>query len=784
MADLNQTITFPDKVIATVATPAAGEHVLFVDSVSGYPATKDSSAVVTLLNGTPPANSVTNAMLVNVTAPVIHGRTTAGTGSVENLTPTQTTAMLDEATTSLKGLMSTTDKKRMGQFYDAVADFGFVGDLATVFDGAMTSGLATLTCATSAPFVAGDVGKRITVAGAGAAGVQLTTTILSFTSTSIVTLNANAGTTVSNKGTSFGTDNAAATTLMVSTVNNAVYPGTHIFFGQSATNAYGFTSRVVFNKAAVIEGISNSWTTDSGDYTKAGGTRLAWWGTDSDGATGFGGFFEFNPTGVQSLKGVSVRNLTIDCRNGDQNEALYGLKLYSCHGFNLHNLFIIDALACGIWTDIGTTPTEAKDTTRFSINQFCSRQLDNPAVAMTTPILMTSAVVLTTTPQNLTVAANTLPTSGYLWTATTVGAPTLVRYTGGGGSVTLTGCVVALEDVVLTPTTVNGGNVVQAVPGNGECIELGGGTAANTCCGSMTMLQLSHGTTWGPAAIEYANSDSVIANQMMINGGIATNDGAINRIRKPGVRLNGSIVSATLASRNNVFNDGDAGAGGVSVMGVNNAGARLLAMSQPHYWLRYQLGNGAPVPVVEGGAYFDWTTNGGMDASVTSAAAIADQAIAAATATLITGSLIAVPPQGFQIGTALKWTICGSAAAVGVAANVFNVKVGTAGTTADANIQTFTSTIGTAAASEWRATIEVTIRTLGAAATNVGECTIINSAAAAGFINLATNVLAGTAATFNSTTAQQFINVTLTTGAAKTATIKQCFAEVIHPANP
>lgn len=51
------------------------------------------------------ANKVTNAMLSQVTAPVFHGRTTAGLGNVENLTATQATAMLDVFTTVLKGLV-------------------------------------------------------------------------------------------------------------------------------------------------------------------------------------------------------------------------------------------------------------------------------------------------------------------------------------------------------------------------------------------------------------------------------------------------------------------------------------------------------------------------------------------------------------------------------------------------------------------------------------------------------------------------------------------------------
>src|SRR5439155_22466191 len=103
---------------------------------------------------------------------------------------------------------------------------------------------------------------------------------------------------------------------------------------------------------------------------------------------------------------------------------------------------------------------------------------------------------------------------------------------------------------------------------NAACILFDGGTGANTCCGTLEMLQLSHGTTWGPAAMEYRNCDSIQAFQPVINGGNNTNDGAINRQRKPGCRLNGSNSNDTLAARNNVFQGGSMGAGGISVMGV------------------------------------------------------------------------------------------------------------------------------------------------------------------------------------------------------------------------
>jgi phage baseplate assembly protein W len=49
-------------------------------------------------------DSVTNAILANMTAPSIKGRTTTGAGDPEDLTGTQTTAMLDVFTSTLKGL--------------------------------------------------------------------------------------------------------------------------------------------------------------------------------------------------------------------------------------------------------------------------------------------------------------------------------------------------------------------------------------------------------------------------------------------------------------------------------------------------------------------------------------------------------------------------------------------------------------------------------------------------------------------------------------------------------
>jgi hypothetical protein len=108
-----------------------------------------------------------------------------------------------------------------------VEDAGAKGDAKVVFDGAITTGTAAFSSATAA-FASGDVGKVITVAGAGAAGVALTTTISAFTDGTHVTLATNAGTTVSAARVVFGTDDTAAIKAAFATaVANAQAAGTY-----------------------------------------------------------------------------------------------------------------------------------------------------------------------------------------------------------------------------------------------------------------------------------------------------------------------------------------------------------------------------------------------------------------------------------------------------------------------------------------------------------------------------------------------------------------------------
>jgi Right handed beta helix region len=93
-----------------------------------------------------------------------------------------------------------------------VGTYGAVGNCVTVTDGAMSSGSATLVCATSTPFTstAVDGGKYVCVNGAGAAGAPLVTTITSITDSGHAVLAVTSSATVSGKSVVFGTDDTAA----------------------------------------------------------------------------------------------------------------------------------------------------------------------------------------------------------------------------------------------------------------------------------------------------------------------------------------------------------------------------------------------------------------------------------------------------------------------------------------------------------------------------------------------------------------------------------------------
>lgn len=96
---------------------------------------------------------------------------------------------------------------------------GAVGDGQAATDGAITSGHNVLTCATGKPFKPSDVGKTVMVKGALSSGATtLVTTITGYTSSSVVTLGANATNTISGALVLWATDDTVA---LQATINAA-----------------------------------------------------------------------------------------------------------------------------------------------------------------------------------------------------------------------------------------------------------------------------------------------------------------------------------------------------------------------------------------------------------------------------------------------------------------------------------------------------------------------------------------------------------------------------------
>ncbi len=735
-----------------------------------------------------------------------------GTAPIVSSGGTTPAISITAATTTAVGSMSSTDKQKMRLFIDPIADYGCKFDHRVVFDGATAGGTAVVTSAT-ANFTSADVGKRVVLTGAGASGAQYVGTVSSINSTTSINVSPNTTTAVSAKGLQIHTDDLTAWTNLITDVNAATYAGAVIAIetpnGATPFGASGFTGRSgissflpTISKQVRISGFGGTFNSNIGDYTKGGGCCIAYAGT-SNAPTAYGAVMTFAPVAGannQSLKNIVLEHFWIDCRNGDQNEALKGISMQSCFAWQMNDIFVMDPLAVGIEFLViqpGTAGAlgEAKDCSRGSAKQVAVRIIEgvsSPGALSTTPTTTTSVITLSTTGQSLTLAAaiTNQTTSGYVWVQTNLGYPVLVNFTGGGGTTTLTGCTVSLQDTINAPSTVSGSNVVACQPTNGCGFLLDGDLTANANLNHFDTCQVVGPVTgtWGPASIEFRNSDSNEFSNVVVSGGNATALAQPNRITKPGVRFMGSNSNASMAARNNVFKSGSAGVGGVSNMGILNTNAILLGQAGPNTWTDYQLGNGEAIPVVEGNSYFSWNPNGGVGLDVCPApVAVTPQTLVAATQTLIAGSLLAIPPQGWQVGMTLRWTLRMTKTAAGAAIpGTFLILVNTTGTSAGGGtVATMALTsVGTAAADTGSVTIDFCVHSIGATAAGVAHLVMTHGLQTTGWMAVQMQEIDATMATWNSTTAQEFVMLCMTSGAAVVPTITQCYLEVLKPANP
>lgn len=149
--------------------------------------------------------------------------------------------------------------------------------------------------------------------------------------------------------------------------------------------------------------------------------------------------------------------------------------------------------------------------------------------------------------------------------------------------------------------------------------------------------------------------------------------------------------------------------------------------------------------------------------------ATAAQSLTAASANVVTGTLVQLPTSNLKVGSRFRFNIALEKTAAGTATWSAVMKYGTAGTTADAAIATWTSGTNTAAIDQALLHIEVAVATLGAAAT--ANCIAMS-------VNTLTNATGlgrvdpapGSTAAFDSTAATPYLHVDITPGASAVMT--------------
>jgi hypothetical protein len=156
----------------------------------------------------------------------------------------------------------------------------------------------------------------------------------------------------------------------------------------------------------------------------------------------------------------------------------------------------------------------------------------------------------------------------------------------------------------------------------------------------------------------------------------------------------------------------------------------------------------------------------------------ADQLLAAAD-TYVTDSGLLVPSFGIQTRTLVRWWLSLSKTAAGAAAPVWNIRIGTLGTTGDTARWTHTGVAQTAAAETGLYILTACFRNAGAACTIAGtlECTRTGGTAATGLASVPAAQV--TSAAFDSSfVLGQIIGLSINAGASSAWTITQCHVDM------
>lgn len=155
-----------------------------------------------------------------------------------------------------------------------------------------------------------------------------------------------------------------------------------------------------------------------------------------------------------------------------------------------------------------------------------------------------------------------------------------------------------------------------------------------------------------------------------------------------------------------------------------------------------------------------------------------------ATDTYVTGSRMAFPQTKMQAGVFYRARLVITKTAAGVVAPVFNVRVGTAGTTADTARLTYTGVAQTAVIDTAFLEVLATIRVHGVTGNMSTWLRFDHDLAATGFAN-ATRGFQGSAnsTNFDTTAAGLGIGISMNGGTSAAWTVQQCVVELLNLAD-
>lgn len=156
---------------------------------------------------------------------------------------------------------------------------------------------------------------------------------------------------------------------------------------------------------------------------------------------------------------------------------------------------------------------------------------------------------------------------------------------------------------------------------------------------------------------------------------------------------------------------------------------------------------------------------------------------AASTATVVGGSILSIPGNintgaVLNVAATVHWNMTIVKTAAGTATSDIAIQWGTNGTTADADIVSFTLPAGTADVDTAIIDIWMTVRgPSGASCIAVGSLRGTHNLSTTGFFTIPAVALNVTSGTFNNTTANSFLSLVITTGASSAWTFHRVVTE-------